>query len=227
MILPPLLFYPIYLLPSLPILPNIHSILVGTYIYLFIFYQDIYLPIFFLSLLLIYSFSHSSSHPLPHSFYTCRYLHILIYIPFLSPSQQFFLSQSQSDPARSIGVDVSSGVVLLVCVYVLRWCSERVGDLTLGVILYTILYIYYYYTILFSSDLYSSSIPSFLPIYLLFYSSFILFLPILFYPSPSILLPFPISIILICSPPNPLLYSFYTCRYLHILIYIPDSSPTI
>jgi len=40
-------------------------------------------------------YTYQSSTP-QYSFYTCRYLHILIYIPD---------SSSNSDPARSIGVD--------------------------------------------------------------------------------------------------------------------------
>jgi hypothetical protein len=102
----------------LPLLPNIHSILVGTYIYLFIFYSSsssdlslpsqssiIYTLLFFLlplqssSLLnLLLSFSIPSTPQ--YSFYTCRYLHILIYIP--DSSSQYL---QISDPARSIGVD--------------------------------------------------------------------------------------------------------------------------
>ena len=87
--------------------------------------------------------------------------------------------------------------------------------LTLGGILYIILL----YLILYSSSssdlssvlFSSSSHPN------LFSSSFptLLFFPI----TP---LPFPI---LFCS--SFLQYSFYTCRYLHILIYIPDSSKNI
>ena len=62
----------------IPIYLLIHSILVGTYIYLFIFNPDLF----------------------PHyliSFYTCRHLHTLIYIPDSS--------KNNSDPACFIGVD--------------------------------------------------------------------------------------------------------------------------
>jgi hypothetical protein len=55
-----------------PPIPNIQSILVGTYIYLFILFQYSFLPQSFPIYLLFYS---------QYSFYTCRYLHILIYIP--------------------------------------------------------------------------------------------------------------------------------------------------
>jgi hypothetical protein len=68
----PLLFFSSLLYP-----PLIHSILVGTYIYLFIFNQDIYL----FSFPFFCSIFPSSSFQPAHSFYTCRYLHILIYIP--------------------------------------------------------------------------------------------------------------------------------------------------
>ena len=89
-----------------------------------------------------------------YSFYTCRYLHILIYIiQFYLPLLSFpiylliFLISNNStphklsegclewcsfevcgiglcfDPARSIGVDVSSGVVLFVWCWSLSWCD--------------------------------------------------------------------------------------------------------
>ena len=96
--LSPLLF-PISSLPILPFQPLIHSIRVGTYIYLLIlfhssdlssvlFSSSIPLPIllFLYNPLLIYSsvlflspllFQFQSSH----SKYTCRHLDILIYIP--------------------------------------------------------------------------------------------------------------------------------------------------
>jgi hypothetical protein len=128
-----------------------------TIIHILLFYLILYssvLPsnlsssILFSSLLPLQSSSSFPHSPPPHlssinSFYTCRYLHILIYIPFF-PNQQF-------DPARSIGVDVSSGVVLFV------WCSvlvegylafELVDGLRLGGIIllyyYILLYIHYY-----------------------------------------------------------------------------------
>jgi hypothetical protein len=78
---------------------NIHSILVGTYIYLFytppllfflILLFQLLFPIF---ILLLFFIPHLSIN----SFYTCRYLHILIYIQSSHPQI--------SDPARSIGVD--------------------------------------------------------------------------------------------------------------------------
>jgi hypothetical protein len=92
--------------------------------------------------------------PSSHSKYTCRYLHILIYI---LPSRP---SSSQSDPARSIGS-----------------CFELVfgSGLTLGVILYIIYYIIsytiiihilLYYTLLFYLFLFCSSNLLFHPLHL-------------------------------------------------------------
>ena len=79
-----------------------------------------------------------------------------------------------------------------------------------------LLYIYYYY-ILYSSDLSSSflSLLTFppLPIYLLFSSSS----SVLFFSFQSSPLQIPPNI---SSIPFPSPHSFYTCRYLHILIYI-------
>ena len=123
--------------------------------------------------------------PLHHSFYTCRVFHNLIYIlPTSDNLTPHVLSEWM--------VEVC-GAYLYRVVFVLV-CSFRAG-LTLGVyyiiiILYIILYYYTYtyyisYTILFSSTLPSFSSlllifltsPSSLPlIYLLFPSSFILYL---------------------------------------------------
>jgi hypothetical protein len=131
--------------------PNIHSILVGTYIYLFIFYQDIPLPLPHLSSLLFYLIF-SSSYPLPNLLFHSLILFLLssnpssfpslflpIFILYLSVLGYTYLYSSVSpipppiilgilvgtyirlfishpnipfqisDPARSIGVDVSSG----------------------------------------------------------------------------------------------------------------------
>ena len=86
-ILPPHLLFPSPL-PPLPSLPNIHSIRVGTYIYLFIFNPDLFLlpfpsplPLHLPSLpFLILSYS-----PLnPHSKYTCRHLDLLINVLSIS-----------------------------------------------------------------------------------------------------------------------------------------------
>jgi hypothetical protein len=102
------IFYSSSSLPNHPNIPLIHSILVGTYIYLFIFQTHLssshpvsvrnthHLPFPLPNLLSIFCSPHHTSTS--HSFYTCRYLHILIYIP--SSSSLF-----NSDPARSIGVD--------------------------------------------------------------------------------------------------------------------------
>jgi hypothetical protein len=80
------------------------------------------------------------------------------------------------------------------------------GVCVIIIIYYTYIIIYYYYSILYYYYiiLYSSS-P--LPLFLLICS----FLPTIIFSSS---LPIPFSI-----PPTPQ-YSFYTCRYLHILIYI-------
>ena len=95
---------PLFPFSSFTILPSdlssfpyqlIHSILVGTYIYLFIFKQDIIsIPLLLPNILPLQSStdlisfifcsqfcSYSPFHQ--YSFYTCRYLHILIYILLL------------------------------------------------------------------------------------------------------------------------------------------------
>ena len=118
------------------------------------------------------------------------------------------------------GVAGLMSVVLVVRCYKYRYLrfGVRVGVDVWCYILYYILYyillLYYYYilyytlsyTILFfcPSSSHSSDLPSVLS------SSSLL-------SSPPILLPS--SLLLIYSS-----HSFYTCRYLHILIYIPDSS---
>jgi hypothetical protein len=98
----PLLFYSPSSLSSAP--SNIHSILVGTYIYLFIlsytiiillytFYLILYSPILLIYLqfcspsLLPLSLLLLQTQPSQYSFYTCRYLHILIYIQSISQSE--------------------------------------------------------------------------------------------------------------------------------------------
>ena len=96
-------------------------------------------------------------------------------------------------------------------------------ELTLGVYCILLLYIIliHYYYILYYLIL-SSSLP--FPIYLLY----LLPSPIHLFPSLTILFcsllfsSFPYNPLLILSPHIPLhsQYSFYTCRYLHILIYI-------
>ena len=86
--LTPILIIPflfsVYSFPSFPIILYV-SVLTYTYLYSFTIFQDnpllIYLPF---------------PSPHPHSKYTCRYLHILIYI---------FWCSRQSDPACFIGVD--------------------------------------------------------------------------------------------------------------------------
>jgi hypothetical protein len=129
-------------------------------------------------------------------------------------------------PRTNYRRDVSSGVVLFVWCSVLVdgwgvscWWCVLVFVLILYYILYYILlllYIYYYYTYTI----------------LFLFSSFILFYPNL--SSPILLFPsiLPKSISSSSSLPSLILllfwsqYSFYTCRYLHILIYIPPV-PTI
>ena len=76
---------------SFPIFILYLSVLTYGYLYSILFSSSLPLPSFLIS-------SDLSPLPPPHSFYTCRYLHILIYIPDSS-------SSSKSDPARSIGVD--------------------------------------------------------------------------------------------------------------------------
>ena len=123
-----------------------------------------------------------------------------------------------------------------LCLSFWKIIDVRVG-LTYGVIFYIIVY-YILYTIIYYYILY-------IYIYIYYY---ILYSPSSSLPfPPSLLSPFssypflPSSPLPIHSLPNipfkPLLsssslhsssqYSFYTCRYLDILIYIPDSSPTI
>ena len=95
----------------------IYYILYYTYYTIIILHYILYLIYYTLLLLLFFSplpisllpplpsfilFSLPSSSNPPHSFYTCRYLHILIYILPASLSRP---SSSKSDPARSIGVD--------------------------------------------------------------------------------------------------------------------------
>jgi hypothetical protein len=75
------------------------------YILLYIHYYIIYYTILLLYIIILYIILYSSlllfSPPLPfpisHSFYTCRYLHILIYIIY-NP-----LPPNNSDPAQIIG----------------------------------------------------------------------------------------------------------------------------
>ena len=89
----------------------------------------------------------------PHSFYTCRYLDILIYILYRS----FQYSQSQNPTPHVLSeVNVewcSFNVCVLVCVSC--WCSVYVWWfelLTYGVILYIIIYYYIIsYLILYST----------------------------------------------------------------------------
>ena len=129
-------------LPSLPIplflisspIPNIHSIRVGTYIYLFISYTILFhlliyhsfllLPFFLLlksSPLQIYlpSPNHPSlpSHP-SHSKYTCRHLNPLIYI--LNTNQEFWPRMFyRSGWLRCVGF-----ICVVSFVHCYRWAFE-------------------------------------------------------------------------------------------------------
>jgi hypothetical protein len=161
-------------------------------------------PLLFWSIFLS---NHSSSHPntplisSQYSFYTCRYLHILIYILFRSSQYPKYLTPHKLSEGclewcsfEVCGIlfelvfwfwfDVRCYIVLLLLLYI-----------TIIIHILLLYYILYYPLLLFSSLPFSSSFLSPL-IYLLFSSQS--------YSSSSI----------------PLLYSFYTCRYLHILIYI-------
>jgi hypothetical protein len=153
---------------------------------------------------------------------------------FRSDCKVFDCISSKSEQNWCFGVIVRYSAVFLPNpsrIGVLSWFEfELVFCLTLGVYCILLLYILYYYYILYITILlytiiiYTIIIYYTLPFFLyspsqpsIPYSS-LLYLPIILLPLQysSIYLPFP--------PPQ---YSFYTCRYLHILIYIPDSSPTI
>jgi hypothetical protein len=185
------------------------------------------LPLFLSSFSSIFLLNHPLLPPVPHSFYTCRYLHILIYIQsgYLSSLLQFSSSlpsillpfpsifyHSHPNPTirprTNYRRDVSSGVVLFV------WCSVLVEGylafelvLTCGVycviiLLYIISYLYsirIYYTIHYYYIIILILYSPILLIYLQFCSP-LLFNSLLFQSSPH-------------HPRN-------TCRYLHILIYI-------
>ena len=156
---------------------------------------------------LLYSQSFPSSSS-QYSFYTCRYLHILIYIIWYSRTP---------NTTRSIGVD-GWGVMCLIVgngilVYVLSvWrllCFVLMDGLTLGVILYiTIIY----YTI----------------IILLLYIIHIIYYTILFFPSfpINLLSSFPIFILYLSVLTYGYLYSiisslipFLPLTHLHLLLY--------
>jgi hypothetical protein len=109
---------------------------------------------------------------------------------------------------------VSSGVVLFVWCSVLfdvlSWCSRVVllYYILLYTIYYTIIYciiLYYYYYILY--------------IILLYILYYIIIYYILYYT-----LPFLSQSIFLFSSSYPSSHPINTCRYLHILIYVPDSS---
>ena len=239
-----------------------YTILFSSSVLFFLYSSSYLLFCLYIILYLIFSFSsysspiHSifSSFPSSHlssinSFYTCRYLHTVIYVPFnifqISDPAQIIGGMSRVVQFYLCGVRFWCGVCCVSC-----WCD----GLTLGGILY-----YYYYTytiIILLLYIISYTILS----YILLFSSYssvlssplLLFLP---YQSPSFLsshsstshsfytcrylhiliyillflLPFPLLFNPLPSPPNtPLFFpfllshSFYTCRYLHILIYIPN-----
>ena len=137
------------------------------------------------------------------SFYTCRYLHILIYIPDSStiwPRTFYRSGWLRCDVVISVCVlcfELVDGVFSfwafdIRCYIILYLIHTLYYTLLLYIISYTLLHIILYYLILYSSP-HSFS-----------FSSFLLFWSYLIFHSP-----------LFCSQ-----YSFYTCRYLHILIYI-------
>ena len=109
-----------------------------------------------------------------------------------------------------------------MCLFMCGWCSELV--FWFDIRCYIVYCILYYTLLLFPIFLpFSSSFP-FSSIPLLLSSQSITFLfPILYYTLPLLyLLPFSSSPLSSIPNPSPLphLISFYTCRYLHILIYI-------
>jgi hypothetical protein len=149
----------------------IHSILVDTYIYLFIFHP-----------LLSFLFS-SSSHLLVHSILVDTYIYLLIF----SPKSEENLWLSWCDGYWCF--ELVCMLVLYSIYYILYYYYIIIIYYTL--LLYYIITIYYYYTLLF------------------FFCSFYSF-PIFPSSSPNLLFP-----LLLFS------HSFYTCRYLYILNYIP------
>jgi hypothetical protein len=214
------------------------SVLTYTYLYsfrIFIFLFRSSLLLFYHPILSSSSFSssHSSSvlfflyNPLPipsqsisrslpllfllsqYSFYTCRYLHILIYILFRSfqmfwPRTFYRSGWLRCDVFKYVFMFWAGGWLLKVwafdirCYYYILYYTYTLLYITIIIyyilyILYTII-IYYTYTIL----LYT--------IFFLFFHTPLLFL---------------------INPPSSLLYSFYTCRYLdtHIYIHLSISSP--
>jgi hypothetical protein len=189
---------PNHLLLSLPFSPsscsdpNIHSILVGTYIYLFILFYTLLLFIFHTHLLW-------SILPIPiFILYLSVLTYTYLYSRLISSFQQFW--------PRTFYRSGWLRCVVVICIRLglrLSWWMV----LTLGVILYIILYYYYTYTII-----------SYTCIILLLYTIHILLLYLILY-SPPFLFYTPLFLIL----PLPSQYSFYTCRYLHILIYIPSN----
>jgi hypothetical protein len=197
----------------------------------------------FLIYLQFYSPSQSIYLPPLLQFSSQSFPRFILYLSVLTYTYLYSLSISLPNPniwpRTNYRRDVSSGVVLFVwcsvlvfwlrCDVVISRCSFMFWAggwlLTLGVILYItiisytiiICILYYYYIILYITIIIYYTLPSshslFLPIFLFLpiLSSFPLYSNI---PSPplqssSSILPFP-------------QYSFYTCRYLHILIYIPS-----
>ena len=179
----------IYLLNQYPS----HSIRVGTYIYLFILSSSLllfsysHLPSSFPNILISYSppqsFLSSILLPtplsLPNSFYTCRHLDILIYVPII-----------WSPPNLTPHV-LSEWMVEVWCVYlcvvfdssfVFVLAFER---LVFDVRCYIVYYIILYYTIIILLHIH------YYILYTILYSSSI---PPLFSSFPSPLPPFPISI---------------------------------
>ena len=153
-----IIYYTLQILSS----PHLSSIL-----FLFFFLPILFFPLPFSSSLLFFSLQSFYSHPYPnissipsqYSFYTCRYLHILIYIP---------------DSSSNLTPHVLSEWMVEVCGGELCVVGFELV-LTLGVILYYIIiyHTYYilYYTLLFSSFPNHSSLPhSLFPIFILYLS---------------------------------------------------------
>ena len=152
-----------------------------------------------------------------NSFYTCRYLDTLIYIP-LQISRIFWPRMFYR--SGWLRCDLGNGIWFWFGGFVLVWC--------LGVYV-IILYIYYYYILyytLLSSDLSSSSLPNLSPpLPILNHSNHLIYIPII-WSSSTILIylqfcsSLPLFFILSFIPSSSHLISFYTCRHLDILIYI-------